>query len=256
MASRSAHTLTVIQQNTMTTTGFRIENIFRLLLYASLPSKTYSWTLLTRRPIRPRNRFAAVRSYHGHDGNDDDNDQGRHSGIFFGPEEEFECPEEDECQIDWDRMPGFADDQEEVDNDNRRGSSAQTVDSRSRAFAVEDNELEVDADLQPRQLETSSTTTRKTESTSRLHLEMNWQMDECTTNEDTCSEFCPDCAGSGTTTCKFCRGTKTIAFGGDFRSCLVCHEDGRVECPRCRGTGAISPWAKAHNEYLNDQHQH
>ena len=28
------------------------------------------------------------------------------AGPFFGPEEEFECGEEEECEIDWSLMPG------------------------------------------------------------------------------------------------------------------------------------------------------
>jgi hypothetical protein len=36
-----------------------------------------------------------------------------HSGPFFGPEEEFDCPDKDECEIDWDAVPGFGDDNED-----------------------------------------------------------------------------------------------------------------------------------------------
>merc|ERR1711935_514052 len=81
---------------------------------------------------------------------------------------------------------------------------------------------------------------------SRTIFEMNWQIENCIVDEDTCTDFCSDCAGSGKSFCKFCRGTKMIAFGSEFRPCILC-ADGRVDCATCAGTGAISPWAKIHD---------
>jgi hypothetical protein len=206
-------------------------------------------------------------------GDDSVSSDGR-PGIFFGPEEEFSCPDEDECEIDWDAMPGFgSSDANSSDNgDGGDGTGAANVEhgrgqKQTAINSSHDNDDknnnanlgfvddESDIDLQPRHSFGEFGSSQKDTKTAALHLEMNFQMDECVTDEESCSDFCPDCAGSGVTVCKFCRGTKVIAFGGDFRSCLLCHEDGQVECPTCRGTGQISPWAKTHNHYLN-HHPH
>lgn len=139
-------------------------------------------------------------------------------GPFFGPEEEFECPEEDECEIDWDAMPGFEDDE------------------------VEDRaEKEVMAhDASP--LESLEK--------QRVRYEMNWQIEECKDDEDLCEDFCPDCAGSGKMTCRFCRGTGFIVFGDEFRPCKIC-KDGLEDCSTCRGTGHIAPWVTTMEQHLN-----
>ena len=146
-----------------------------------------------------------------------------YSGPFFGPEEEFECPDEEECEIDWDLMPGFADDAED----------------------------ESDVDLQPRQ--SFAKQALDSLDKGRVRLEMNWQMDECETDQDTCSDFCPDCAGSGRQPCRFCRGTGMIAYANDFRPCLICATaavKGQEDCASCRGTGKIAPWASTMEDHL------
>ena len=84
---------------------------------------------------------------------------------------------------------------------------------------------------------------------SRTILEMNWQIEDCIVDEDSCTDFCSECAGSGKTWCKFCRGTGMIVFEKDFRPCLLC-EKGRVDCSTCAGTGKISSWAKTHDKTL------
>ncbi len=149
------------------------------------------------------------------------------SGPFFGPEEEFACPDEEECEIDWDLMPGF---QEGAD-----------------AVEVED---ESDIDLQPRQ--NFSSHAGDSPEKGRVRLEMNWQIDECETDTDSCSDFCPDCAGSGQQPCRFCRGTGIVSFGNQFRPCLICANAvvGQEACSSCRGTGKIAPWASTMQQHF------
>lgn len=144
------------------------------------------------------------------------------AGPFFGPEEEFACPDEEECEIDWDLMPGFGDDDNTV---------------------AAEEEDESDVDLQPRQ--SFGSQALESLEKGRVHLEMSWQMNECETDKDSCSDFCPDCAGSGYQACRFCRGVGIVAFGNEFRPCLICADAvvGQEHCSSCRGTGQIAPWA-------------
>jgi hypothetical protein len=145
-------------------------------------------------------------------------------GPFFGPEEEFICPDEEECEIDWDRMPGFM---------------------------ADEKEDESDVDLQPRP--TYGSLAEDSLDRGRVRLEMNWQIEECETDETSCTDFCLECAGSGRQPCRFCRGTGVVVFGKDFRSCLICSETmmiGQENCSGCRGTGRIAPWASTMKEHF------
>jgi hypothetical protein len=172
-------------------------------------------------------------------------------GVFFGPEEEFECPEEEECEIDWDRMPGFADEGEAEHNVETEPSVQENSHRDNKNPVVEytniGDEDPADDELQPIYDHSQHKIHNSVEKT-RTFYEMSWQVDECNVEPDTCSDFCPDCAGSGRQFCKFCRGTRTIAFGKEFRSCLICDVDGRVECAACRGTGSVAPWAATHDQ--------
>lgn len=146
-------------------------------------------------------------------------------GPFFGPEEEFICPDEEECEIDWDKMPEFTSDEE-----------------------VED---ERDLDMQPPP--SYGSLADASFGTGRVRLEMNWQLEECETDEDSCTDFCPECAGSGRQPCRFCRGTGIVTFGKDFRPCLICSDavvSGQENCSSCSGTGQIAPWASTMEEHL------
>jgi len=143
-------------------------------------------------------------------------------GIFY--EEQSECPEEDECEIDWDLMPGY--------NDDERKSS---------------DEKEIIEEEPKNEMVTKSPSSVEK---SRLILEMNWQIDSCIIDEETCNDFCSECAGSGKTWCKFCRGCKVISFGKEFRTCRICSVDGKTECSACSGTGSISPWAATYEKTL------
>lgn len=155
------------------------------------------------------------------------------SGIFF--EDESDCPEEDECEIDWGAMPGFEDFEEEEPKEEKE----ETTNINRHLIGDETDELEPQEAYVPK--------VERSIDKSRTILEMNWQIENCLVDEDSCTDFCPECAGSGKTWCKFCRGTGVIAFGNDFRSCLLC-VDGRVDCSACSGTGKISSWAKTHDK--------
>jgi hypothetical protein len=160
------------------------------------------------------------------------------AGPFFGPEEEFACPDEEECEIDWDMMPGFDEDS----------------DTSNSNLEVQDED-ESDIDMQPR----PSYGSQALESfeKGRVHLEMNWQIDECETDKDSCAEFCPDCAGSGHQACRFCRGTGIVSLGNEFRPCLICTKAvaGQEDCASCRGTGQIAPWVSTMEEHLKSDEQ-
>lgn len=147
-----------------------------------------------------------------------------------------DCPEEEECEIDWSMMPGF-DDEDETEKEETenvlsdRGQNSQAVNEKL-------DELEPQTPY-VRQRELSVEKARK-------HLQMNWQIEDCIVNEDHCTDFCSECAGSGRSFCKFCNGTAMVSFGNEMRTCILC-KDGRVECTACSGTGSISPWAKTHD---------
>lgn len=163
------------------------------------------------------------------------------SSPFFSPEEEFECGDEDECEIDWDLMPGFADDD---------ATEASENDQQTNKVYEEE---ETDIDMQPRP-DFGAKTVESLEQ-GRVQLEMNWQIHECEADQDSCSTACPDCEGSGKIPCRFCRGRGVIAFGeSDFRPCIICSPtmSGWEECPSCHGAGHIAPWASTMEKHMKD----
>ena len=158
-------------------------------------------------------------------------------GPFFGPEEEFECPEEEECEIDWDKMPGFGDDIDREDTDNMN---------------MEDEEERID-DYSTNPKSFAAQAMASMEDT-KVRLEMRWQIEECETDEDKCDDFCEDCAGSGQQYCRFCRGTGVTTLGNDFRPCIICKSSNGLEpCTTCHGTGRIAPWAATMDKYMTEQ---
>mmetsp|Transcript_17561 Transcript_17561/g.40457 ORF Transcript_17561/g.40457 Transcript_17561/m.40457 type:complete len:174 (-) Transcript_17561:293-814(-) len=148
-----------------------------------------------------------------------------------------------DARIRWpeDGDPSNDDDEEEETKKDGSKEKETAANNQEAHLAFEDDELD---ELEPqeayvRQME-------RTVEKSRTILEMNWQIENCVVDSDACTDFCTECAGSGKTWCKFCRGTGMIAFGNEFRSCMLC-ENGRVDCSACAGTGMISPWAKTHD---------
>jgi hypothetical protein len=219
LSARQHHILTMTQTKTIS-----------LSILSALPSACWAWVVRPQRT--PLNLALAVVSH-------------SKPGVFFGPEEEFECPDEDECEIDWDRMPDFDEDDNSKDEHNVEATSyAATSKSDARPIIQEYTNIgdeDPNDDLQPRSYEHKvQNSIEKT----RLLLEMRHQMEECEIIQEACSDFCPDCAGSGRQYCQFCRGTRTIAFGNQFRTCLICDSDGKKECSTCRGTGGVAPWVK------------
>ena len=93
-------------------------------------------------------------------------------GIFF--EDESDCPDEDECEIDWGAMPGFEDDEEndgESDGENSK-------EKEQAAIIIEEEQTTDKLD----KLEPQETYVRQVERSvekSRIILEMNWQIEDC-----------------------------------------------------------------------------
>ena len=191
--------------------------------------RSSAWVLpnLSQLPKSSYSRFLALNSQ---------------SGIFF-EESDPDCPDEDECEIDWSAMPGFDDDE---DDDSKKNEEFSKLNETTNI--VEKHLIGDEADeLEPREAYVRQV--ERSVDKSRTILTMNWEIENCEVDEDSCTDFCAECAGSGKTWCKFCRGTGIIAFGDEFRSCLLCKE-GRVDCNACSGTGKISAWAKTHDKAL------
>jgi len=159
--------------------------------------------------------------------------------IFY--QDVSDCPDEDECEIDWGAMPGFDDDDDETKEETTKEAEATSVHTERHLIGDELDELEPQ-EAYVRQV-------RQSVEKSRTILEMNWEIENCIVDEDTCTDFCSECSGAGKSLCKFCRGTRTISLGNEFRPCLLC-ANGRVDCSACSGTGNISPWAKTHDQTL------
>jgi len=169
-----------------------------------------------------------------------------------GPFPDEECADEEECEIDWDSMPGMggANDDDENENEN----------------------IEAPSPGQQEEAEAAGT------ESARVRLEMMWGLKEAEEDclvdmPETCgSEPCEDCRGRGVVKCRFCNGSAVIGFmrqrpveleeqeqsvvGGreqqqrapqmqetpSFMSCTICRE-GHEVCTKCRGTGWIAGWA-------------
>jgi len=194
----------------------------------------------------------------GDDDDDDTKKDGSTSNVVSQDESDPDCPDEDECEIDWGAMPGFGDDDDEDDAKkelDQEATAAATTTTTATDLLHENRDLVGDEtdELEPQDAYVCKV--ERSIDTSRKILEMNWQIENCAVDEDTCTDFSSDCSGSGKTSCKFCHGTRTISFfhhgtnTHEQRSCLLC-ADGRVDCPTCAGTGAISPWAKTHDGIL------
>jgi hypothetical protein len=198
----------------------RFEATTFLITLASLPLTSVAWTTRTANCHLPL--FPVLTSQHQHRSS---SLKPLHMGIFYGPPEELECGDEEECEIDWDLMPG-GDDEETAAPENIEVTPEQPGSMGAQAIP------------QMKQVEDV-----------QVRLEMNWQIDECKTDEDACEDFCEECAGSGKQACRFCRGTNVLAMNGEFRKCIICTE-GKEECASCRGTGFIAPWASTMDGHL------
>ena len=185
--------------------------------------------------------------------------------------------DDEECEIDWSKMPGFeshTDDDDEI-----------------RARLERQFQLPSTLSTTTTTSSHSETTTTATTSSTRsarsdfARLEMLWQQREesmeCNVDEPvTCGgETCPTCAGTGHSTCRFCRGTKFLylpithsAITGDepndtnvvdqaraaaatttsptpsknssYVSCSICQTTGTEVCRTCQGSGWIAHWTQ------------
>lgn len=193
--------------------------------------------------------------------------------------------DEEECEIDWSKMPGFAedDDDDNVDNTLRNsGSEDEDFDelrlALERQFQLTQDTNSIVADnaaISSSSLPIAKPSSLPSPSKSSMQsdwqrLEMMWQQREAATECDvyepvTCGgHVCPTCSGSGTSICRFCRGTKFLylpithdhADSGDeplppsaaqqqpFVSCSVCHASGAETCRSCQGSGWIADWTQ------------
>lgn len=156
-------------------------------------------------------------------------------GVFFGPPEELECGEEEECEIDWDLMPST--DGDDDDDDEETDAASRNIKQVTTSIASL-----MGAQETPRLMNQAEDV--------QVRLEVNWQIDECQTDPETaCEDFCEDCSGSGKQACRFCRGTNVLAMNGEFLKCSICME-GKEECNACSGTGFIAPWASTMDGHL------
>lgn len=169
-----------------------------------------------------------------------------------GNDGDAECPSEEECEIDWDKMPGFA--EEEAEN------SQPVQDPQKQASASLRSAAEPPAEPKSMPERKSSRQPSPTSvESSRLRLEMMWQLDEAVEDceverPETCgSRPCEACRGRGVTPCRFCGGRQLLGFtresnrhqGGSvsaFYACTIC-DHGLEPCGACRGTGWVAEWA-------------
>ena len=169
-------------------------------------------------------------------------------GSLDDPTEDDGCANEEECEIDWDSMPGFAEDDNTNDASSSSSGSASASSSSPRA--------------------SSSSSSRSvggaTVESSRLRLEMMWQLhdaaEDCEVDHpQTCgSQPCETCRGRGTLPCRFCKGDRILGFtrtapttvgaaasSGStteaFYACTICTH-GVEACGACRGTGWVAEW--------------
>jgi len=174
-------------------------------------------------------------------------------GIFYQEDSDpADCPDEEECEINWDLMPGYNDN----DDDEKEKEKVTVVEekeetqSSSSYSSTSYSSSSYSSYVRPPPLQPVKRSIEK----SRVIFEMNWQLEDCVVDADTCTDFCTDCAGSGHQWCNFCRGTRLISFLGqgdsdsEFRTCLLCRTDGHIDCSTCKGTGNISPWAATYDK--------
>jgi hypothetical protein len=195
--------------------------------------------------------------------------------------------DDEECEIDWSKMPGFAD-EDDVQDDVAQLESTSGIGSSNDYDSLR---IKLESQFQNQQV-TSVETPDVVDSPSSLHsttsndrqisasssmssdwkrLEMIWQQREAATECDvyepiTCGgHVCSTCSGSGTSICRFCRGTKFLYLPVSrdevsvdetvtlqqhsksyqpFVSCSICHTTGIEMCRSCQGSGWIADWTQ------------
>lgn len=179
----------------------------------------------------------------------------------------------DECDIDWDAMPSWDEDEDEEDDD------------EVEAVFYDDDDEEAFLDLLPPSPVKGPSVEQR-----RLHMEMQWQLEEATQEcqvekPETCgSQECADCHGRGWNNCRFCHGTgilkldKTASWANNeqqepttmagalasvsstrtaahkrfmlpssFSVCKICAQ-GVESCRTCQGSGWVASWTQIPNQ--------
>jgi hypothetical protein len=192
--------------------------------------------------------------------------QQQHKMQMFGPEDEDDCPEDGECEIDWDNMPGFEDDDEEEEEILPTASAEEDEADLSKARrrlemqmfgpeyeddCPEDGECEIDWDKMPGfeddEEEEEAEEKEADSSSARRRMEMHWGMTEAAEDCDieapvTCgSDPCQDCRGRGVKSCRFCNGKMVLTWSTNLAKCSIC-QHGTEVCPTCRGSGWVADW--------------
>jgi hypothetical protein len=167
------------------------------------------------------------------------------------PQDDDDCG--DECEIDWDAMPSWEEDESDEDT-------------------------------------TATPATPEGVARRRVQMEMQWQMQEasseCVVEEpQTCgSTPCPDCNAKGWSACRFCHGTAVLRIPpsatsqtsyqqplglstaaptaatatrqqkfflppSQFCACKICQQ-GVETCKSCQGSGWIATWTQLPNQLV------
>jgi hypothetical protein len=189
--------------------------------------------------------------------------------------------DEEECEIDWSKMPGFTEGDDDNHVESAFGSSVGNGDEDfdelrlllERRFQAPSAVNEV-VPTKPSVFSEQSSSSSTMQSDWQ-RLEMMWQQREAASECDvyepvTCGgHVCLTCSGSGTSSCRFCRGTKFLylpithdhsvthlddtlpqvtkpstSSSQPFVSCSICHASGVETCRSCQGSGWIADWTQ------------
>eukprot|EP00523_Entomoneis_sp_CCMP467_P001131 CAMPEP_0168747438 /NCGR_PEP_ID=MMETSP0724-20121128/15658_1 /TAXON_ID=265536 /ORGANISM="Amphiprora sp., Strain CCMP467" /LENGTH=284 /DNA_ID=CAMNT_0008795231 /DNA_START=41 /DNA_END=895 /DNA_ORIENTATION=- len=246
-----------------------------IILISSLTDTTCGWTsvLPARRPVflspaTPKSQQSSARIPRAL--------FALSSSSTPGDDEEDECDSEEECEIDWDNMPGFDNDDDVPKKQQQEALSSSAAATTTPILEYNDFENDLAFPLESETILSAApelTTTHVSEqqaqpSASRkppsnhnnnqkmnwkhglARMEMQWQMTEsakeCDVDEpETCgSKQCEACHGSGHTSCRLCRGTHFIKLSADsdFFACKLCDENGQEICQACQGSGWVAEW--------------
>lgn len=165
-----------------------------------------------------RRKCSIACSLSSNDNDETSNNESKDEGSTSDPSTDesafVNCDEEGECEIDWDSMPGFETDDEEVGVESGSKLKEELVPEVTSAMddfvRVGSNHMVVDDD------EKIEYETVPSADQLRTRFEMQWQMTEQTEECDVYKPVscggnpCTACNGKGTCTCRFCRGVGFI----------------------------------------------
>jgi hypothetical protein len=227
-----------------------------------------SWSKSQQR--RPRDHRPVVLARHQHAFFASRNNRGSQLHAYEysdfstndGGGEDDGCANEEECEIDWDNMPGFVstggggDNNSNDDDTNKAAASSSpsrttTETTTSSSSALHQNQSNVNSpgknQSQTTMTSAASSSTGNSIASMRQRLEMNWQLAEVAEECDvfkpvTCGGSpCRVCRTSGRMACRFCHGRMYNEQLG-HASCTICDERGTEVCSNCRGSGWVADW--------------